>query len=197
MKIVSDQGPHRPRWSRGASGSPSPISCAQARPLAQLGSSCVVSATRDTSTAPPATKQTAFVANGSRLARRRIGTRRSAAQRAGWSARKAPCIRAVGRCRGRRAATMHRAGACSLAESANVSAVPRMNSVTRTTPMATVPLTIVATRTTSAAGPPEVGRDDHPPTVEAIRGGAAQDAEAAGSGDTRSGPPATRGTDPW
>ena len=43
-----------------------------------------------------------------------------------------------------------------LAESANVSAVPRTNNVTRTTAMPTVPLTIVATRTTSATARPRL-----------------------------------------
>ena len=64
-----------------------------------------------------------------------------------------------------------------LAESAKVSAVPRTNSATRTIAMLTVPLTIVATRTTSTSGPAEVDHDDHPPAVEAVRRGAADDAE--------------------
>ena len=43
--------------------------------------------------------------------------------------------------------------------------------------MLTVPLTIVATRTTSTTARAEVDDDDHPSSVEPVRGRAAQDAE--------------------
>ena len=45
--------------------------------------------------------------------------------------------------------------------------------------MLMVPLTIVATRTTSDDRPAEVDDDDHPAPVEAVRHGAAQDAESS------------------
>ena len=65
--------------------------------------------------------------------RRRTGTRRSAARRAGSSAGTRPAA-GRSRCPGPRAATS-RGRSVLLAESANVSAVPRTNSATRTTAM--------------------------------------------------------------
>ena len=67
-----------------------------------------------------------------------------------------------------------------LAESANVSAVPRTNSVIRTTAMLTVPLTIVETRTTSANARPRSTTMTIAAPVEAVRRGAAEDAEDQG-----------------
>ena len=58
----------------------------------------------------------------------------------------APCIRALAMPRSSRATIP--GSKVLLAESAKVSAVPRMNSTIRTTAMLTVPLTIVLTRTT-------------------------------------------------
>ena len=66
--------------------------------------------------------------------------------------RKAPCIRALARPSSSRSTRPGRK--VLLAESANVSAVPRMNSVTRTTTMLTEPVTMVATRTARASARP-------------------------------------------
>ena len=133
-------------------------------------------ATRETRTAP-STKQTAFVANGSAMP---VANRNAPIGGAtSWFvSRKAPCIRELARPRSSRATRPGRN--VLLAESAKVSAVPRMNSVTRMTAMLTVPLTIVATRTTSTSGATEVDDDDHPPSVEAVGGGASKDAEDQG-----------------
>ena len=99
--------------------------------------------TRDTRSAPR-TKQAAFVANG----RAMPAAKRNAPIGGATSwfvSTKAPCIRALAMPRSSRAT---RPGSrVLLAESANVSAVPRTNSATSTTRMFTFPLTIVATST--------------------------------------------------
>ncbi len=109
-------------------------------------SDLVLVTTRETRTAPN-TKHTAFAANGSAMP---VANRNAPIGGAtSWFVRrKAPCIRALAMPRSSRATRPGRS--VLLAESANVSAVPRTNNVTSTTAMLMFPVTMVATRTTSA-----------------------------------------------
>ena len=61
--------------------------------------------------------------------------------------------------------------------SANVSAVPRRNSATRTSAMLTAPVTIVAASRASTTRPGEVDDDDDPDPVDAVRDDAGREAE--------------------
>ena len=126
------------------------------------------------STAPSA-KQAAFVANGSAMpSGEQEGADRRRDQLVGEQERALhpgvgdPEVLALRRGPG---------SSVLLAASANVSAVPRTNSATRTRAMLTVPLTIVATSTDQDDGAAEVHHDDHPPPVEPVGRRAAQDAE--------------------
>ena len=164
------QGPHR-RMRRGASGSPPPSPPAGSIARAARSSWWSRRARR----APRRARSRPRSSRTASPCRRRTGRRRSAAPRAGSSAGRRPACRALAMPRSSRATMPGRS--VLLAESAKVSAVPRTNRATRTMAMLTVPLTIVATRTTSASGPAEVDHDDHAPPVEAVGRGAAEDAE--------------------
>ena len=150
---------------------PSAISARRLRRSADR--SRVPIATRETSTAPSA-KQAAFVANG-----RAMPTANRNAPIGGKSSwfvkRNAPCIRAFAMPRSSR---LTRLGInVLLAESANVSAVPRMNRTMSTTAMLTVAGHDHEHEPAEDDRPADVHDHDHPPALEPVRGGTAEDAE--------------------
>ena len=157
---------------RRASGCPRPSRRRGWAARPHLSAGCSMT-TRETSTAPSA-KHAAFVANGRAIP----AANRNApigGVRSWFVSRNAPCIRALAMPRSSRATRP--GSSVLLAESANVSAVPRTNRATSTTAMLTVADDDRRDEHDEDDGATEVDDDDHPASVEPVGGRAAEDAE--------------------